>query len=108
MFPIDVIIVFNWIEDILLLNEFIVRVHPVWKGVPTLRSVGTARHRAQGIVMTLGYKECTIATKGNEPLHNALVIALEFLLLLEGYSLARYPEVGLGTVGDKKNATPDF
>ena len=41
--------------------------------------------------------------QGNEPLHHALVIALVSLCtntaILEGYSLARYPEVGLvGTV----------
>jgi hypothetical protein len=61
--PINVIIVFDRMEDILLLNEFIVRVYPVWKGVPTLSCVGTACHRAQGIFMTPGYKECTIATR---------------------------------------------
>ena len=33
-------------QSMLLLNEFIVREHPMWEGVPTLRSVGTPRHRA--------------------------------------------------------------
>ncbi len=36
VFPINAIIVFNRIEDILLLNQFIVREYPVWKGFPTL------------------------------------------------------------------------
>ena len=46
-----------------LLNEFILSEHPVWEGVLTLWSVGTSCHRTQGIVITLGYKEWTIATR---------------------------------------------
>ena len=51
-YEVSIIIIYVIIEDILLLNEFIVRVHSMWKGVPTMRSVGTACHRAQCIVMT--------------------------------------------------------
>ena len=41
IFPINVIIIRNGIEDVFLPDELIVCEHAVLKGVPTLRSVGT-------------------------------------------------------------------
>ena len=52
MLPINVIIVFDEIEDVLFLNEFIVSEHTMSKGIPTLWRVG------------------------NEPLHSALEVSL--------------------------------
>ena len=60
MLPINVIVVFDGIEDVLLLNEFIIFEHMMSKGVPTLRT--------QGIIMTQ-------LLTGNEPLQGALEVA---------------------------------
>jgi len=68
MLPINVIVVFDGIEDVLLLNEFIICEHMMSKGVPTLWSVGTPCQRAQGIVMTQ-------LLQGNEPLQGAPEVA---------------------------------
>jgi hypothetical protein len=46
MLSINVIIILNGIEDIFLLDEFIVSEYPMWEGVPTLWSVGSPCHRA--------------------------------------------------------------
>ena len=46
-----------------LLNAFILCEHAVSEGVPSLRSVETPWQRVQGIVVTLGYKACTIVTR---------------------------------------------
>ncbi len=75
MLPINVIIVFNRIEDAFLLNEFIVREHPVWEGVHALWSVWRPATEHKVLPWPLAIKNAQLL-HGSEPLHSALDVAL--------------------------------